>query len=653
MNLWPDHETNIDLLGFSYIADAVANLASAEHLLPATIGVFGDWGSGKSSLISMVRQKLEKNEGTLVLDFNGWLFEGYDDAKSALMGTIIDEILSHQTPSKKVKTLAVNLLRRVNWFRVAGTVMRHSVKYGTALLAGGPAGVGLIVGLDAKQALEKASEKISDVKDEELNKLFESETAHNLRRGIREFRKDFESLLSESNIEKLVVIIDDLDRCLPDTIIETLEAIKLFLFVPRTAFIIGADERLVEYAVKQRFPEFQGNKSEVGKDYLEKLIQYPVRVPPLGRAEMETYISLLFTEASGLDSDLITKTRTKALECIGTDLELSFGIEEAQGVIGELSKELRESLGISARIAPLLARGLNGNPRQCKRFLNTFVLRLEMARLRGISLEQRVLVKLMLLERFRPESFKQLARWQAAQGGRPQQLKNAELFLEAEKEYCQPLVEARDKGISETEKETLGKDQEKSLRQIKQDADMQAWLSDPVIKEWIEFEPKLRDTDLRPYFFFSRDLLGAISGSSQRMSRPAQEMLAKIFNESEAVRMTALKNAAQLSEMDAASVLEGISSRVRQEEDYGADASAFQRLFDWGEVRPELLGQIVTILSGLPEESLPVSTPIKLANICNETPTAPAAWQLITRWADSSANVLLKKAAVNALKKKK
>jgi len=43
MNLWPDHETNIDLLGFSYIADAVANLASADHLLPATIGVFGDW----------------------------------------------------------------------------------------------------------------------------------------------------------------------------------------------------------------------------------------------------------------------------------------------------------------------------------------------------------------------------------------------------------------------------------------------------------------------------------------------------------------------------------------------------------------------------------------------------------------------------------
>lgn len=653
MNLWPDHETNTDLLGFSYIADAVANLVSADHLLPATIGVFGDWGCGKSSLISMVRQKLEKTEGILVLEFNGWLFEGYDDAKSALMGTIIDEIISHKTPTKKVKNLAVNLLRRVNWFRVAGAAMRHSVKYGTAFLAGGPAGMGLIAGFDAKQTLEKASEKLSDLKEDELNKLFESETAHNLRRGIREFRKDFESLLEESDIEKLVVIIDDLDRCLPDTIIETLEAIKLFLFVPRTAFIIGADERLVEYAVKQRFPEFQGSKSEVGKDYLEKLIQYPVRVPPLGRAEMETFISLLFTETSGLDSQLITKTRTKALECIGTDFELSFGIEEAQGVIGELSQELRESLGISARIAPLLARGLNGNPRQCKRFLNTFILRLEMARLRGITLEQRVLVKLMLLERFRPESFKQLARWQAAQGGRPQQLKNVELVLEAEKEHCQPSAKAGDKdGTAETEKETTGKDQEKSTQQTRLDTDMHAWVSDSVIKEWIKFEPRLRDIDLRPYFFFSRDLLGTISGSAQGMSRTAQEILAKIFNESEAVRKTALKNAAQLNEMDAASVLEGISSRVRQEEDYGADASAFQRLFDWGVARPELLGQIVAILNGLPEESLPVFTPIRLVNICNETPTAPAAWQLITRWANSNANALLKKAAVSALKKK-
>jgi hypothetical protein len=53
-----------------------------------------------------------------------------------------------------------------------------------------------------------------------------------------------------------------------------LEAIKLFLFVPRQFFILGADERLIEYAVRRRFPELPGSDAEVGRDYLEKLFKY-------------------------------------------------------------------------------------------------------------------------------------------------------------------------------------------------------------------------------------------------------------------------------------------------------------------------------------------------------------------------------------------
>ena len=65
---------------------------------------------------------------------------------------------------------------------------------------------------------------------------------------IHHFRKEFSDLLDEAKIEQLVVLIDDLDRCLPATAIETLEAIRLFLFVPKTAFVIGADEGMIEYA---------------------------------------------------------------------------------------------------------------------------------------------------------------------------------------------------------------------------------------------------------------------------------------------------------------------------------------------------------------------------------------------------------------------
>jgi len=115
---------------------------------------------------------------------------------------------------------------------------------------------------------------------EEIAAQFKENSEDGVRRGIREFRKDFADLLKESGITKLIVVIDDLDRCLPETILETLEAIKLFLFVPRTAFILGADERLVKYAVRRRFPELPGQLVEVGSDYLEKLIQYPIYVPP-------------------------------------------------------------------------------------------------------------------------------------------------------------------------------------------------------------------------------------------------------------------------------------------------------------------------------------------------------------------------------------
>lgn len=642
MRLWPDHETDTDLVGFSYIADAVVTLASADHLLPATIGVFGDWGSGKSSLISMIRRKLDGNEGTLVVEFNGWLFEGYDDAKSALMGTIIDEVITRRSAGQKAKTLAVNLLRRIDWFRAAGGALRFGIRYAAALSAAGPSGVGVAAGLDATEALDRASQVLADASDKKLNSLSESETAHTLRRGIREFRGDFDKFLKESNVDRLIVIIDDLDRCLPDTIIETLEAIKLFLFVPRTAFVIGADERLVEYAVKQRFPELQGSKSEVGRDYLEKLIQYPVRIPPLGRAEMETYISLLFTEASGVDRELLSKARAKALERTGTDVDLSFGIEEVEDAIGHVPQALRESLAISARIAPLLARGLNGNPRQCKRFLNAFTLRLEMARLRGITLEQRILVKLMLLERFRPESFRQLAGWQAAQKGRPEQLEIIEMSSRG-------AAQKRRSSVAENE-DSEDEPRKGIVQHTELTMDLRSWSTDPVMAEWVELEPALSNVDLRPYFYISRDLLGPISSLSEDMSRAARSTVEKLLDPSEAVRTKALERAASLSEMDAAMVLEALTSRIRLEEDHGAGTSALSRLFEWGEARPELQGHVVTALKGLLEESLPIATPLKLINMCRGTQLESLAWELINRWAGSS-NARLGTAAKNVLRK--
>ena len=76
--MWNDRETDLDLLDFQHLTAGLLAIINNENLLPATIGVFGDWGSGKSSLLKMANKELAKYETVLCISFNGWLFEGYD-----------------------------------------------------------------------------------------------------------------------------------------------------------------------------------------------------------------------------------------------------------------------------------------------------------------------------------------------------------------------------------------------------------------------------------------------------------------------------------------------------------------------------------------------------------------------------------------------
>ena len=98
--MWSGNETTDDLFRFRVHADLIRELIMDPSVLPATIGVYGDWGGGKSSIMQMLRDDFEKEtanqnpeidpyKGVAVLYFNGWLFEGYDDAKAALLSSIL------------------------------------------------------------------------------------------------------------------------------------------------------------------------------------------------------------------------------------------------------------------------------------------------------------------------------------------------------------------------------------------------------------------------------------------------------------------------------------------------------------------------------------------------------------------------------------
>jgi predicted KAP-like P-loop ATPase len=658
--MWSDNEAKEDLLGFQYLSDGIVSIVQDENLLPATIGVFGDWGGGKSTLIDIVKTRLttqeEKDAGVVVLSFNGWLFEGYEGAKTALIGTILEELAEHETfihkSTEKGKKLFKSLVRRVDWMKATLGLGKFAAAFFSdghltpLLVAGGSADLMAV----AKDVYEKGKELDSKEllkEDKGEKQKAEPET----RRQVQNFRKDFEEMLKESNIKRLIIIIDDLDRCSPETIIPTLEAIKLFLFVSHTAFIIGADEELVRYAVRRRFPELPGDRREVGRDYLEKLIQFPIRIPALGRAEVESYMGLLFVTASkALTPTQKESIRTAAKETgIESLTTASFNVSVAREILKPCPPDLEAELGMVERIAPLLGTIMNGNPRQCKRFLNTLLLRLEMSRSKKIILQQRLLAKLMLLEYFRTESFARLAEIQFAQDGKPAELARMEKAVRQMNEPGEYVDEEQPVPALEIQKKPPVKKLKKP-DPVELTPEFTLWTSDPWIREWLSVEPALADMDLRPYFFFSRDNLGLLGTSGQRLSLAARKVLDKIKSASEALRVAGLKELKTLPEADANAVFEALIERVKREEDLGADTASLKPMIDAAQERPALLSQLIGAVKNLPEKALPVWAPVSIQNACKDHPDAQKAFgEILTTWSKSSANPTLASAASTTL----
>lgn len=575
--MWNDNESLSDYIDYSYLMKAVTTIIDKDNLLPCSIGIYGDWGSGKSSLMKMIEKKYENEENILVIKFNGWLFEGYEDAKSVLMGRIVDEIINKRTFSEKAIKYAAKLLKRIDWIKVAGS----SLKYGMSFLTLGPVG---LAGVSLADAMGKMSDGDYEkyIKERQGKEIEDSDES--LRNNIQEFHKNFESLIDETKIDKIIVFIDDLDRCSPDTIIGTLEAIKLFLFTKKTAFVIGADERLIKYAVKRRFPELAGENLEIGRDYLEKLIQYPIRIPPLNKIELTTYVNLLFSQLYSVDTDDFEQRRNEVIKAKSTN---GFDFALDQNNISDFfhtgNNEFEDAIALCSQIVPVLSTGLNGNPRQAKRFLNTLLIRISMASAKGIDLKKRVLAKLMLLEYFKPETFTDFHDIQAGNNGAISLIDKLETTT-----YGQENTES--KNISEGEEASS---EEKIL------------LEDNWIVEWIKSEPKLGKENLQPYFYFSRDKLTISAVNFQRMTPKAQETIRRLIGDSEIARKSAIKSLSTLSSSEAASVFEALTEKVKQEENIN-DSKAFKALFYLCEEKSDLKSQAITFLTKYPDHKLPL-----------------------------------------------
>ena len=500
--MWADNETTKDFLNYEMHANLIKEYVTNPHLLPLTIGVFGDWGSGKSSIMRMLEQKLESDEKILTIYFNSWLFEGYEDAKVSLLENIILELSKGKTLSEEAKSKVLQLLSRIDFLKLTSDGVKKYGKNVIDIIATG--GIGTAIEAGFSMLNKDKLEILKNIDISTLDKYIKDEQENTSKTTIKSFKDDFAKLIELTAYDSVVIFIDDLDRCLPERVIDTLEAIKLFLSVDNTAFVIGADERILKHSISMHLKlhtfnndsEYLQNTQQIVTDYIEKLIQIPYRIPKLSASEIETYNNLLFS-LNLLDSEEFQKIYDKYLEFRKGDFYSPFSFGNIKEIISLDDKtELSNLLNISHFMSQMITNVLKGNPRQTKRFLNTFILRRKLAQVASLEIDILILIKLMLLEYLNPTLFKKLNELQSGESGIILELGMLEsVFIDGE---------------------------ENKLGEGFKD-----WQT-PQIQNWIRIEPKIGNVDLRNYFWLVRDKTESTMSNIHMVSPITQKLYSQI-----------------------------------------------------------------------------------------------------------------------------
>lgn len=602
--MWPDNETDRDFLNFTGVAETVAEIVVQAQGRPISIGVSGAWGVGKSSMIKLIRGSLKKraeqgDRDFIFVEFNAWLYQGYDDARAALMEVIASTLAAEAEERKKGIDKAKEFAERINWFRLVklagGTAIALSMGMPPVGFLGELWGAGQkVFSGDASAATLGEAQKAAGEVAGAASGLLAAKKKTSPPKEIHELRKTFEEALEAMEVT-LVVLIDDLDRCLPETTISTLEAIRLFLFLKNTAFVIAADDAMIKHAVRRHF---EGVDDDLVTNYFDKLIQLPIRVPPLGTQEVRAYMMLLFVDNSNLAPELKETIRAKICAQLGQTWQ-GKRVDRAflQSLHDKFADELIGQFDTADRLAPLMttASGIVGNPRLIKRFLNALAIRMAISRAQGVGVDEAVLAKMLLFERLgNPKAYAALTK------------------SVTENSEGKPLF------LSEwEEKANAGEKLELAP----------PW-DDPFVQEWLTLPPKIADRDLRGVLYVSREHAPLIT-PQDRLSSEAAELLSALLEHPDMA--ASLKD--RLSKVPRAEmtvIMDRLLDRARQEQEWGVPPILVACLAA-AEADPPQGSRLAAFLSDRPIAQIK-------ANIVPKIADQPWAKGVMDIW-DKSANV--------------
>lgn len=527
--LWDDNPSLLDLLGFDTVVTPVMAALQADDLDPITISVQAPWGGGKSTVLNLI-EAASVGKPWIVVRVNPWEFDDQLDVKGTLIAQVLLKVKS--STKKDVTARVTGLLTRISWSRV-----------GLALARGA-----LTMQWDPEAML----------------KAFSPDSPEGPQ-SLAEFKTEFSALLAEvDDAQRVVVLVDDLDRCLPQAVLATLETIKLFLAVEKMAFVIAADQDMVRDSIAAVLAETKRSEA-FAKYYLEKIVQLPVQLPKVSKQESEAYVGLLLTAKRGIAGyDALLK------HCSDRRNENRYPL-----LGGDMTALVCKPAEADLRLAANIANGLDstrrGNPREIKRFLNAFGVRKTIADSRQVAVQDAALIKMMLLEQQHRDEFDYLL-------GKSDADRRA--TLDAWEKWGRRETDAEPAGIS------------------------------AAARDWAGLDPALADVAIDSYLALAARLLAATTtvGLDDDGRAQVRDLLSE---QSVALRLTAAKTIAARPLEDQRQIVAAVLEEARRAESATPHVSA---LIELGNASPDLSAEVAEVIGTRLRRSIDPAGAVELAS---------------------------------------
>jgi hypothetical protein len=279
--------TKEDVLGIKAYAQALSDFLLRCDT-PITLGIQGDWGAGKTSLMNMVRELLQETVSQErfkceTVWFNTWMYSQFE--------------LGDQLPLLMLSSFVGSLKPAKNLAETSEGILKWAVRVGPNIIAK------KLTGMSVKELADDEAGIRQDV---------------NLLEELKgQFAKICGEIIAGDPRNRIVFFVDDLDRLRPDKAVELLEVMKNFLDVPGVVFVLACDYNVIAQGVEAKFGVT--NRQSGGRSFFDKIIQVPFQMP-VHTYDLEKYVGTLLDKLNWTISE-----QTDVAEVYKPLLEWSIG----------------------------------------------------------------------------------------------------------------------------------------------------------------------------------------------------------------------------------------------------------------------------------------------------------------------------------------